>query len=138
MQPTRTPILTERPRAIEPTVKITTRRSVLHLPMGSLLPNDLSNDPIPISGKIAVTGKTTDDLAGSAIERVQAIAPLWLGAPYLWGGRTPWGVDCSGLTQMLFLLAGVPLPRDAAQQVNSGKPVASLERSHTGDLAFFQ
>ena len=138
MQPTRTPAIPGRARAIEPVVKITTRRSILHLPMGAVLPGETANDPIPISGKITVSGRSTEDLTGGAIERIQAIAPLWLGAPYLWGGRTPWGVDCSGLTQMLFLLAGIPLPRDAAQQATAGELVPSHQASQTGDLAFFQ
>ncbi|MEO8588020.1 MAG: C40 family peptidase [Flavobacteriales bacterium] len=61
----------------------------------------------------------------------------FLGAPYLWGGRTPAGVDCSGLTQMLFILLGIYLPRDASQQAEEGDPVELLDLSEPGDLAFF-
>ncbi len=62
----------------------------------------------------------------------------FLGAPYLWGGRTPSGVDCSGLTQMLFILMGIYLPRDASEQAGEGDAVELLDLSEPGDLAFFE
>lgn len=62
----------------------------------------------------------------------------FLGAPYLWGGRTPWGVDCSGLVQMIFILMGIYLPRDAAQQAEEGDIVELLDLNEPGDLAFFE
>ncbi len=61
----------------------------------------------------------------------------WLNAPYLWGGRTLLGVDCSGFSQTIFKMLGVDLPRDAWQQAQRGKPVNKLKDAMTGDLAFF-
>ena len=58
------------------------------------------------------------------------------GSPYLWGGITPWGVDCSGLVQTTFAARGRSLPRDAADQANCGLPV-SLDQIQSGDLVFF-
>lgn len=62
---------------------------------------------------------------------------LFLNTPYLWGGRTFLGIDCSGFTQLLFLLKGIQIPRDAYQQADIGEFVIFLNQSQEGDLAFF-
>jgi len=64
-------------------------------------------------------------------------AYMYLNAPYLWGGRSPFGVDCSGFTQMVYKLSGLPIRRDAWQQAEQGTTVNLLEESLPGDLAFF-
>ncbi len=65
------------------------------------------------------------------------VAYLYLNAPYLWGGKTPFGIDCSGFTQMVYKLNGYNLFRDARQQANQGEPLSFIEESEPGDLAFF-
>jgi hypothetical protein len=62
---------------------------------------------------------------------------MYLNAPYLWGGKTPFGIDCSGFTQMVYKLNGYKLLRDASQQAMQGEALSFIEESEPGDLAFF-
>ena len=62
---------------------------------------------------------------------------IYLNAPYLWGGRTPFGIDCSGFTQIIYRLQGISIPRDAYQQANIGKEI-KFNEIQPGDLAFFK
>ncbi len=62
---------------------------------------------------------------------------LFLNSPYLWGGKTPFGIDCSGFTQMVYKLCGYSLKRDAKDQATQGEVLSFIEESEPGDLAFF-
>jgi len=62
---------------------------------------------------------------------------LYLNSPYLWGGKSPFGIDCSGFTQMVYKLNGYSLLRDASQQSTQGEALSFIEESEPGDLAFF-
>jgi len=70
-------------------------------------------------------------------ELIIQTAFLYLNAPYLWGGKTPFGIDCSGFTQMVYKLNGYKLLRDASQQATQGEALSFIEESEPGDLAFF-
>lgn len=64
------------------------------------------------------------------------ILEIYMGSPYLWGGRTPWGLDCSGFVQAFYKTQGIYLPRDTSQQFFYGEEVG-LDEAKFGDLAFF-
>ncbi|MFM9005256.1 MAG: C40 family peptidase, partial [Flavobacteriales bacterium] len=68
---------------------------------------------------------------------IERCALQFLNAPYLWGGRTVMGIDCSGFTQLVMRLNGSFIPRDAYQQAELGNEVTFVEEAKTGDLAFF-
>ncbi len=70
-------------------------------------------------------------------EHLIETALLYLNSPYLWGGKSPFGIDCSGFTQMVYKLNGYKLLRDASQQATQGDALSFIEESEPGDLAFF-
>jgi len=64
-------------------------------------------------------------------------ALMYFNAPYLWGGRSPFGIDCSGFSQIIYKMAGIHLPRDAKDQVHRGVALSFVDEALPGDLAFF-
>jgi hypothetical protein len=106
---------------------------LLPIPMGASLSfldqNDINTDQYVFEG-----------LKASGINSKQNIiqtAYLYLNAPYLWGGKTPFGIDCSGFVQMVYRLNGYNIQRDASQQAMEGEALSFIEESEPGDLAFF-
>jgi hypothetical protein len=70
-------------------------------------------------------------------ENIKKFSSPYLNTAYLWGGRTVFGIDCSGFAQAVFKMMNIALPRDANQQVNLGEGIGFLPEVKSGDLAFF-
>jgi cell wall-associated NlpC family hydrolase len=70
-------------------------------------------------------------------ELILQIAMKYLNTPYLWGGRSVFGIDCSGFVQQVYRFFGIKLPRDAYQQAIEGELIGFLQESKCGDLAYF-
>ena len=103
--------------------------------IGSILPSYKSGHALIGEIMYQFDGLTTPGF--SKKEKLIDSALMYLNAPYLWGGRSPLGIDCSGLTQMVYRLQGIKLPRDAYQQAEIGTTLSFVEESEAGDLAFF-
>ncbi|MEO9569574.1 MAG: C40 family peptidase [Polaribacter sp.] len=105
------------------------------IPIGSNLPF-YNNGNIKINrntylyeGEVLSENKSKKDILKTAFN--------FLNTPFLWGGKTPFGIDCSGFTQMVYKLCGYQLFRDAKEQATQGEVLSFIEESEAGDLAFF-
>lgn len=96
--------------------------------LGSLL-NGLSILNHRFDGNLVSGASSKNNLINTAF--------LYLNTPYLYGGKTPFGIDCSGFTQMVYKLNGFKLLREASQQATQGEALSFIEESEPGDLAFF-
>ncbi len=106
----------------------TTEATLLPIVMGSSVHN---TEVLPYHFE----GGSIDDKREKA--NLVKTALLYLNAPYLWGGKTPFGIDCSGFTQMVYKINGYRLPRNAFDQVSQGDSLSFIEESEPGDLVFF-
>lgn len=104
-----------------------------HIPCGSILHNYQRGD-FELKSK---TFQYKDRIARHDSESVLRRARRFLHAPYLWGGKTAMGIDCSGLTQVILACAGISIPRDAYLQAEQGESVDFIDLAEPGDLAFF-
>jgi len=105
--------------------------------IGSSLPMLNDHDMQLDHHHFSFDGTAVDTSIKNDSQKIIQTAYLFLNSPYLWGGKSPFGIDCSGFTQLVFKLNGHMLPRDAAQQVDLGSPLSFVEEAEAGDLAFF-
>ncbi|MGC4102776.1 C40 family peptidase [Ferruginibacter sp.] len=102
----------------------------MFVPLGSLV--SLNNTTAIFKGKHWQPATAKRDAA-----TIKDIAFRFLNTAYLWGGRSVFGIDCSGFAQAVYKFLNVPLLRDAHMQATQGEPVGFLQEARCGDLAFF-
>ncbi len=111
---------------------------MLHILPGSTLPL-LQEDGLFTIGEteFMFLGLSINPDARNITKEIEEVARFYINAPYLWGGRSMFGIDCSGFTQIVYKHFGVKIPRDAYQQAGEGKTIDFLQKTLPGDLAFF-
>jgi gamma-D-glutamyl-L-lysine dipeptidyl-peptidase len=117
----------------EPLLKFETKNSSMIIPAGAEFPT-------PDEGGKFFINDTEFKLDLTKIKKSESLvktALLFENAPYLWGGKSIMGMDCSGFVQIIYKILGIQLPRDAKDQAEMGSLIANIEESKTGDLCFF-
>jgi len=111
-------------------------KSPLPILIGSMIPIS-SSELFKMEEQFAFNGEAKNVGQKREFEYLRNVAQKYLNAPYQWGGRTPFGIDCSGFTQLVFKICGYTLLRDSSQQAGQGKAVEWTD-GRPGDLAFFK
>ncbi len=110
----------------------------MHIPIGSSLGFLENGEAVIDKFSIACTANSYDpETAMISADAIKAKSLQYLNTPYLWGGRSVYGIDCSGFVQQVFRYFNIVLPRDAYQQAGAGELVGFLQEAQCGDLAYF-
>jgi gamma-D-glutamyl-L-lysine dipeptidyl-peptidase len=88
------------------------------------------------NNQYTTTGEFNDNYI-STNETVTDLALRFINSPYIWGGRIPSGIDCSGLTQLVYKIKGIPIPRESWKQSEEGMTIDFIDQTEAGDLVFF-
>ena len=108
------------------------QKRLIYIPAGSIMHNFKEESFDCGNQTIRLTSYKQNCYTG-----IEEVSKAFLKIPYLWGGRTLMGMDCSGFTQIVFRLHGHSIKRDAYQQAETGEVVAFVDECKSGDLAFF-
>jgi hypothetical protein len=118
-------------------VSKTDTSEVLRLLAGTIIPQIVDNYFYLGETRYKIEGQVHHPNINEFRSSVADAAMFFMNAPYLWGGRSIFGIDCSGFTQMVFRQFGIRIKRDAWQQAEQGELVGFIQEARVGDLAFF-
>ncbi len=113
------------------------KNNFLPIVQGSSLPNYQNGEFKLNNTKILFEGNVSNPEKIGSKDKIVEDSLMYLNAPYLWGGKSPFGIDCSGFTQIVYKTNNIVLPRDAYQQAELGEGYSFLEEAEAGDIAFF-
>lgn len=120
-----------------PFIRASNKNQFVQIPAGAEIPMPDSEGCFYLGDKDwHIENYNVEDIKGSG-DSIADTALKFLNAPYLWGGRTFFGIDCSGFTQLVYKINQFTLPRDAKDQAYVGHPLQSLQDALPGDLVFF-
>lgn len=128
---------TAHPRSLDIVQTVSSAEGVTPVLMGSTLPFFDGMNLRLGTQKLLYSGRASNLSTEYRPAFLAKIALTYLKAPYVWGGKSVFGLDCSGFTQQVMGICGVQLPRDAFQQVALGQEVHFVSQTQIGDLAFF-
>jgi hypothetical protein len=121
----------------DPVTTILYKKNPLTILMGSIVP--ISNSELfKMEEQFAFNGESKSLGQRRDFEFLRSVAVKYLGVPFQWGGKSPFGIDAPGLVQNIFKITGYNLPRSIDQQKHYGRPVEETEFPLPGDLIFFQ
>lgn len=120
----------------ELTTSILYKKRPLQIVMGSVLPIT-HTELFDLDEQFAFNGESKNLGQKRDFDYIRSTALKYLNTPYLWGGKTPFGIDCSGFVQMVFKIAGYKLKRDTSEQVRQGQIIKQFNNARPGDLAYF-
>ncbi|WP_299824603.1 C40 family peptidase [uncultured Pontibacter sp.] len=125
------------PRAMDLVQVVSDKDARIPIGIGSYLPF-FDGMSIRVNEQSMVyNGRASNPSSVATTAQLIKVAYNFIKAPYLWGGKSIFGIDCSGFTQQVFGICGYQLPRDAYQQVSHGEEVHFVTQAQAGDLAFF-
>lgn len=125
------------PRAVDIVQTVSNANLKIPVMIGSTLPFFDGMNIRVGEEKYVYNGRATNPTLPFKVNFLNKIALSFLKAPYVWGGRSVFGIDCSGFSQQVYGICGYQLPRDAWQQVSHGEEVHFAAQTKPGDLAFF-
>ncbi len=123
---------------VDPYLKVNSTEGPVLLSFGSRLPF-FNQNGFQIDGiQYSFEAKPETQHGKKSEEELALLAQKFLGIPYLWGGRSYFGIDCSGFSELIFKTCGYQPPRDSSEQAEVGKTISFINEARAADLAFFE